>query len=68
MESIARAVRYVLGSDDLFLNTSSDARLLSDAINAASGDLRAPDDAAMAADVDHFGISPIFADGALERI
>jgi aryl-alcohol dehydrogenase-like predicted oxidoreductase len=66
--AIGRAVRYVLGNDDLFLNTSSDARLLPAAIAAASGDLTLPSDDEMDADVERYGITPLFAEGALERI
>ncbi|NNE11145.1 MAG: aldo/keto reductase [Ilumatobacter sp.] len=67
-EAIGRAVRYVLANDDLFLNTSSDARLLPAALEAAAGSLEAPGAEVMAADVDRFGITPLFAPGELERI
>lgn len=67
-EAIGRAVRYVLGHDDLFLNTSSDARLLPLALEAAEGRLTVPADGEMQADVDRLGITPLFAEGALERI
>lgn len=66
--AIARAVRHVLGHDDLFLNTSSDTRLLPAAIDAAEGDLTLPSDDEMEADVERFGITPLFAEGELERI
>lgn len=66
--AIARAVRFVLGNDDLFLNTSSDARLLPLALAAASTDLTVPSEDQMTADVERFGITPLFAEGALERI
>jgi aryl-alcohol dehydrogenase-like predicted oxidoreductase len=66
--AIARAVRFVLAEDDLFLNTSSDARLLPRLIEAASGDLTRPGDAELDADIDAFGITPLFAPGELERI
>ena len=66
--AIGRAVRHVLGNADLFLNTSSDARLLTTVIGAAQGDLSIPDDGAMHRDTDVFGITPLFAPGALERI
>lgn len=66
--AIGRAVRYVLANDDLFLNTSSDARLLGATVEAASGDLSDPGDSAMADDAERFGISPLFAPGELERI
>ena len=67
-EAIGRAVRYVLGNDDLFLNTSSDARLLPLALEAAEGRSTVPADDEMRADVDRLGITPLFAEGALERI
>ena len=67
-DAIARAVRYVLADGDLFLNTSSDARLLPLAIAAAEGDLTKPTDAEMDADIERYGITPLFAPGDLERI
>ncbi len=67
-DAIARAVGHVLGNDDLFLNTSSDARLLPLIIAAAEGDLRVPSDSEMDADMESFGITPLFDEGALERI
>lgn len=66
--AIARAVRYVLGNDDLFLNSTSDARLLPLVLEAASGSLGLPTDAEMDADIDAFGITPLFDGAALERI
>ena len=66
--AIGRAVQYVLGHDDLFLNTSSDARLLPALIGAADGDLAVPSDAAMDADAAAFDITPLFDNGVLERI
>jgi len=67
-DAIERAVRYVLGTDDLFLNTSSDARMLPLALAAADGDVTVPSDDDMQGDADRLGISPLFAEGALERI
>ena len=67
-DAIDRAVRYVLGRHDLFLNTSSDARLLSMLIGAAGGDLEVPSDAEMDDDATAFDITPLFDNGALERI
>lgn len=66
--AIARAVRFVLATDDLFLNTSSDARLLPAMVAAASGDLLAPTDDEMSADAETFGITPLFDGAELERI
>ena len=67
-DAIARAVRYVLSNDDLFLNTTSDARLLPLLVDAASGDLVRPSDAEMDADIETYGITPLFSEGDLERI
>ncbi|MEO6652192.1 MAG: aldo/keto reductase [Ilumatobacteraceae bacterium] len=67
-DAIARAVRYVLGNDDLFLNTSSDARLLPGLVAAAEGDLSIPPDTEMDDDRLAFGITALFDNGALERI
>ena len=66
--AIGRAVRYVLADDDLFLNTTSDARLLSAIFDAASGPLDRPSDVEMDADIDAFGITPLFDGADLERI
>ena len=66
--AIDRAVRYVLANDDLFLNTSSDARLLTLLATAASGDIVAPSISEMDHDIDLHGITPLFEPGDLERI
>jgi aryl-alcohol dehydrogenase-like predicted oxidoreductase len=67
-DAIARAVRWVLGHDGLFLNTSSDARLLPAILDAASSPGSTPSDAEMQADLDAHGIQPLFDGEALERI
>jgi aryl-alcohol dehydrogenase-like predicted oxidoreductase len=67
-EPIGRAVAYVLSQPDLFLNTTSDARLLPLVLAAAEAAPVAPDDAAMHADVQRFGITPLFDGAALELI
>ncbi|MDJ0768885.1 MAG: aldo/keto reductase [Ilumatobacter sp.] len=67
-EAIGRAVRHVLATDDLYLNTTSDARLLPAILEAAAGELDPPTEEQMAADVEAFGITPLFDGGALERI
>jgi aryl-alcohol dehydrogenase-like predicted oxidoreductase len=69
-DAIRRAVRFVLAKPGLFLNTSSDARLLPlivDAANAANWNV-APTDAELDADVSAQGISPLFDGRELERI
>lgn len=66
--AIARAVRFVLSHPQMFLNSTSDARLLAPIIDAASGDLSAPTADEMRADVSAHGITPLFDGAALERI
>ena len=66
--AIGRAVRYVLSQPDLFLNTTSDARLLGAIFAAAQGELGRPTDAEMRSDVEAHGMAPLFDGGALERI
>lgn len=64
----ANAIRYVLSRQQLFLNTTSDARLLPHVLEAAAGDPTAPSDEQMAADQLAQGITPLFDGEALERI
>ena len=66
--AIARSVAWVLSHDQVFLNTSSDARFLSTTLDAAAGVAARPDDAAMARDAEALGIEPLFDGGRLERI
>ena len=66
--AIARAVRYVLSDPRLFLNTTSDARLLPPIVDAATGDLDRPTDAELRADIAAYGITPLFDNETLERI
>jgi len=65
--AIDRAVRFVLANPQMFMNTTSDARLLAPVVDAASGDLSAPTADAMRADVVAEGITPLFGE-ELERI
>ena len=67
-DSIARAVRFVLAEPDLFLNSTSDARLLPTILEAAAGDLTAPTDGEMVADAERYGVTPLFDGRELERI
>ena len=68
--AIDRAVRYVLARPNLFVNTSSDARLLAAIVGAATSPLATvpPDITDLQADVVAQGIAPLFDGGALERI
>ncbi len=66
--AIGRAVRFVLAHQQMFLNSTSDARLLAPIIGAASGDLSAPTHGEMRADVVAEGITPLFDGEVLERI
>jgi predicted aldo/keto reductase-like oxidoreductase len=64
-----RAVRWVLSHSQVFLNTSSDTRLLRTILEAAASGLGAPSDQEMEADILGQGIKPLFdGDDALERI
>ncbi len=67
-DALARAVRYVLGRPGLFLNSSSDARLLRPTLEAAASGGPVPADGEMAADADRHEITPLFDGAALERI
>ncbi|CAN5445121.1 aldo/keto reductase [soil metagenome] len=67
-DAIARAVRFVLSDPRVFLNTTSDARLLPLVFDAAEGDLSRPSHADLDADADRLGINPLFDGAALERI
>jgi len=67
-DAIARAVRFVLSDPAMFLNTTSDARLLPAIVEAATGDVERPTDAELRADVEAEGITPLFDHAELERI
>ncbi len=67
-DALARAVRYVLGRPGLFLNTSSDARLLAMTLDAAAGDGSVPSDEEMEADALKLGVTPLFDGAELEVI
>ncbi|NND73995.1 MAG: aldo/keto reductase [Ilumatobacter sp.] len=66
-DAIGRAVRHVLSDPRLFLNTTSDARLLPMIVAAADGDISRPSDEELRADIATHGITPLFAKD-LERI
>jgi aryl-alcohol dehydrogenase-like predicted oxidoreductase len=69
-DAVGRAVRWVLGNPQVFLNTSSDARMLPlICAAAAAGDVTTrPSDAEMDADVARLGVEPLFDGSELERI
>jgi aryl-alcohol dehydrogenase-like predicted oxidoreductase len=64
----ANAVRFVLSHPQLFLNTTSDVRLLPHVFEVASGPLERPTDENLRTDVEAHGITPLFDGAALERI
>ena len=67
---LQRAARFVLSRPQLFLNSSSDARLLQPLLEAASAPDAStpPADGEMQADVDRYGMRPLFDGAELERI
>jgi aryl-alcohol dehydrogenase-like predicted oxidoreductase len=67
-DALERGVAFVLGRDGLFLNSSSDGRLLRPTLEAASRELQTPSDDDLAADVAALGMAPLFDGDALERI
>jgi len=68
VNALRRAVAFVLTEPDLFLNTSSDARLLKATCEAATDGLIPPDPDLLAGDRDDLGIVPLFDGGHLEVI
>ena len=69
LDALGRAVRFVLADEALFLNTSSDARLLEATIDAAEAfDGAAPDPAELAADRAAHSMTPLFDNADRERI
>lgn len=68
VDAISRAVQWALADERVFLNTSSDARLMELALSAASSEFTRPSDEVMAADVANEGMTPLFDGRELERI
>ena len=71
--AIERALRFVLANDQLFLNTTSDARLLEGLFAAANNVLsedivRPPDNESLRHDVETYSMAPLFDGADLERI
>jgi len=67
-DAIDRAVRFVLSHTQLFLNTSSDARLLGMITETASRPIEAPADSELESDVENLGIVPLFNGADLETV
>jgi len=67
-DELRRAVHFVLGNPQLFLNTSSDLRLLEPVLQATEEPVATPPEADLEADVDRLGVEPLFDGDALERI
>lgn len=67
-DALARAVRWVLGNPQVFLNSSSDARLMRAALEAAVAGGPVPSDDELRADVETQDVQPLFDGDALERI
>ena len=59
-EPMKRAVDYVLSRPGLFLNTSSDASLLTGLLQAADAPVVPPAASDMQADADELGVEPLF--------
>jgi aryl-alcohol dehydrogenase-like predicted oxidoreductase len=59
-EALRHAVHWVLGRPGLFLNSSSDGRLLEATLEAAAVPGPRPSDAEMEADASRLGIAPLF--------
>ncbi len=66
-DAISRAVGNVLSNEQLFLNTTSDASLLPEVLMNADY-FPNPTDAELDADVEAFGMTPLFDDGELATI
>lgn len=72
-DAIRRSMQYVLANDQLFVNTSSDTRLMSEMTTAATellanGPVLAPSDEALASDHARFDMAPLFDGDELEVI
>ncbi|MCU1359751.1 MAG: putative aldo-keto reductase [Ilumatobacteraceae bacterium] len=67
-DALQRGVAFVLGRDGLFLNSSSDVRLLRPILEAASNDLQVPSAEQLDADVAQLDMSVLFDGAELERI
>ncbi|HEY8544580.1 MAG TPA: aldo/keto reductase [Acidimicrobiales bacterium] len=66
--ALVRAVEWVLGNPQVFLNTTSDGRLVPAVLDAAVAPGPRPSDEAMAADAAALDVRPLFDGSELERI
>ena len=66
--ALSRAVRFVLSEPRLFVNSSSDYRLLSEVLAAADGNFEAPGSEELEADAESLDMAALFDGGELERI
>jgi aryl-alcohol dehydrogenase-like predicted oxidoreductase len=67
-DAIRRAVHYVLSRPGLFLNTSSDAGILRDILDAASETAEMPARSDLEADVVRYEMAPLFIPGVSDTI
>jgi len=67
-DAIRRAVHFVLSRPGLFLNSSSDATILRDTLEAASQVASAPAASDMEADIARFAMQPLFIPGVSDKI
>jgi len=67
-DAVQRHVRWVLSRPGVFLNTTSDAKVLPDVLDAAEQTIERPAASEMEADVEHYDMEPLFAPGENETI
>ena len=67
-DAIRRAVHFVLSRPGLFLNSSSDATILRDTLEAASQVASSPAASDMQADIARFAMQPLFIPGVSDKI
>jgi len=67
-DAIRRAVHFALSRDGLFLNTSSDAGILRDILDAASEAAQLPARSELEADVARYEMAPLFIPGVSDTI
>ena len=66
--ALARGVAFVLNRPGVFLNTTSDGRLLPAVLDAAVSGAPMPTTGELLADVAEFDMTPLFDGSELERI